>query len=76
MENNYIKMQFALCMRNEECNDIEPQKIYRILPDDASYRKGYLRVIDDSKQNFLYPAEYFILLDLPQKDVNRLMTRL
>jgi len=56
---------FALCIRNDDCEDLEPRKVYRVLPDDEAAQEGYIRVIDESGEDYLYPAAYFILLDLP-----------
>lgn len=35
------------------------RKIYQVLPDDAAKKKGYLRVIDESGEDYLYPEPYF-----------------
>ena len=57
---------FALCIENKDCEDLEKRKIYRILPDDEATREGYLRVIDESGEDYLYPEPYFILIRLPR----------
>jgi hypothetical protein len=53
--------QFAVCIRNNGCEDLQLQKVYSVLPDEKADRVGYLRVIDDSGEDYLYPAEYFAL---------------
>lgn len=58
---------FALCIKNKDCEDLEKRKIYRILPDDEAAREGYLRVIDESGEDYLYPESYFILIRLPRE---------
>ena len=40
--------KFVVCIRNEECEDLEPRKLYRVLPDEVAAADGYLRVIDES----------------------------
>jgi hypothetical protein len=57
--------QFALCIENRDCPDLEKRKIYVALRDDDAGKEGYLRVIDESGEDYLYPASYFILVDLP-----------
>ena len=47
--------------------DIEKRKFYQILPDKKSAREGYLRVVDESQEDYLYPESYFIFVGLPQK---------
>ena len=59
--------QYAVCVRNEECEDLEIRKIYRILPDATAAREGYVRVIDESGEDYLYPESYFVPVRLPQK---------
>jgi hypothetical protein len=59
--------QYAVCVRNEECEDLEIRKIYQILPDATAAREGYVRVIDESGEDYLYPESYFVPVRLPQK---------
>jgi len=58
------KVQFALCISSAE-PDLEIRKVYRILPDDAAARSKYIRVIDESGDDYLYPVKYFVLVDVP-----------
>ena len=62
-----LETQFALCIENNGCEDIEKRKIYQILPDEAATREGYLRVVDESLEDYLYPESYFIFVELPPK---------
>jgi len=66
---------FALCIRDDDCDDLETRKIYRVLPDPDAAADGYLRVIDESGDDYLYPASYFILVDLPQHARDALAAR-
>ena len=65
MKEKPSESQFALCIENSECEDLEKRKIYRILPDAEAAQEGYLRVIDESREDYLYPAAYFIPVELP-----------
>ena len=67
MKKNLSESQFALCIENRDCDDLEKRKIYQILPDEEAAQEGYLRVIDESWEDYLYPASYFILVELPRK---------
>ncbi len=58
--------RFVLCIRNEDCDDLEPRKIYQVLPDQSAAADGYIRVIDESGEDYLYPQDYFVPIDLPQ----------
>ena len=59
--------KFALCLRNEDCEDLELHKIYQVLPDNRAAKDGYLRIIDESGEDYLYPESYFVFVRLPHK---------
>lgn len=58
---------FALCVENKDCEDLERRKIYQVLPDEEAAKEGYLRVIDESGEDYLYPQSYFVLVHLPRE---------
>ncbi len=61
-------MSFAVCINNEAyAASLELHKIYRVLPDEDAALDGDLRVIDESNEDYLYPAAWFVLLDVPQE---------
>jgi hypothetical protein len=59
------KSRFVLCVRNEGAEDLEPRKVYQVLSDRSAAREGYARVIDESGEDYLYPADYFVPVKLP-----------
>jgi hypothetical protein len=67
MKEEQTEMIFALCIENKDCEDLEKRKIYQILPDEAAAKEGYLRVVDESGEDYLYPDSYFIPVKLPRK---------
>lgn len=59
--------KFAVCINNADYPaSLELHKIYRVLPDEDAAMDGDIRVIDESGEDYLYPAEYFVLVELPQ----------
>jgi len=66
MKNNSLN-RFAICLNNKGSEDLIVRKVYQILPDEQAEKKGLLRVVDESGEDYLYPANYFFVLDLPQK---------
>jgi len=54
-----------LCLKNEDCEDLEKRKIYQVLPDDDAWKEGFVRVIDESGEDYLYPKSFFIFIQLP-----------
>ena len=65
MKRQKTESRFVVCIRNEDCEDLEPRKIYQVLPDESS-NDGYIRVIDDSGEDYLYPQDYFVPIELPR----------
>ena len=60
-------MKFALCVTNDECDDLELRKVYQVIPDRRAARNGYIRVLHESGEDYLYPESYFVILKLPRK---------
>ncbi len=58
--------KFALCIKNKASDDLVVRKVYRIVADAAAEKENYLRVIDESGEDYLYPDKYFVILDLPE----------
>lgn len=67
MGKNKKEELFALCVENKDCEDLEKRKIYRIIPDEEASKEGYLRVVDESGEDYLYPESYFIIVQLPRE---------
>ena len=59
--------KFALCVRNDECEDLELHKVYQVLPDKHAAKDGYLRIVDESGEDYLYPEPYFVFVRLSPK---------
>jgi hypothetical protein len=64
---NISPTRFAICLKNKGSEDLIVRKVYQVLPDERAEKKGLLRVIDESGEDYLYPASYFFAIDLPQK---------
>ena len=61
------KKQFLLCIRNKGCEDLELRKIYEQLPDAGAAEEGFVRVVDESGEDYLYPADRFVEVELPRE---------
>ena len=61
------KKQLAICIRNKGAEDLEIRKVYRVLPDARAAKDGLIRVIDESGEDYLYPADYFVPVELPRE---------
>ena len=59
---------FVVCLRNEEyLASLELRKIYQVIRDEKAAEHGLIRVIDESGEDYLYPAEYFAPIKLPRE---------
>jgi hypothetical protein len=58
--------KFAICVTSEGCDDLQVWKLYRILPDVKAAVDDYLRVVDDSGEDYLYPASRFVVVEFPE----------
>ena len=47
-------------------NDLEPPKLYRVRSDEAAAADGCPRVIDESGEDYLYPQDNFLPIELPK----------
>jgi len=57
---------FVLCVRNDGyAASLERRKLYPVVQDASAAKHNLLRVIDESGEDYLYPADYFVSLRLP-----------
>jgi hypothetical protein len=60
------KRQFAVCTRNDGYEEsLEPRKIYEIIEDATASEHGMIRVIDEEDEDYLYPRDWFLPIQLP-----------
>jgi hypothetical protein len=65
--------RFVVCVDNSEYPaSLELHKIYRVLPDKEAQTGGDMRIIDESGEDYLFPADYFIPIELPQAVIRAL----
>lgn len=59
--------QLVICVRNDGYEvSLEPRKIYVAIPDAQAEALAQRRVIDESGEDYVYPANYFVEAPLPQ----------
>ena len=60
-------LQFAVCVNNADYEvSLELHKIYRVLPDEDAAAHGDLRIIDESGEDYLFSAERFVPIVVPE----------
>jgi len=58
--------RYVLCVENGGyAASLEVRKVYRVLPDAAAEARGLVRVVDESGEDYLYPRELFVEVELP-----------
>jgi hypothetical protein len=62
-----VSKQLVVCVDNEGYPvSLEKRKIYVLLRDAVAEKRGLLRIIDESGDNYLYPKKLFRPIALPQ----------
>lgn len=57
---------FVVCVRNDDYpTSLEVRKLYQVIADPSARAHHYVRVIDESGEDYLYPEDYFRLVELP-----------
>jgi hypothetical protein len=58
---------FAICLRNDDYPaSLELRKLYRVVDDGFAAQHELIRVIDESGEDYLYPADYFVRVEFPR----------
>ena len=73
MADKHARPIFAVCVANDGCDDLSLGRLYRVLPDAAAAREDHLRVIDDSGEDYLYPAGRFVIVSAPRSEEEKLL---
>lgn len=71
MKQQNSEMQFVVCMKNDGyAASLEVRKVYQVIPDVQADNHQLIRIIDESDEDYLYPTDYFVFVELPQAVVN------
>ena len=58
---------FAVCINNKRYEaSLERGKLYRVIPDEDAESHGYLRIVDESGEDYGYSADRFFRLEVPR----------
>lgn len=65
---------FALCINNTDYKaSLIPGKVYRIVPDPRAARDDFVRIVDESGEDYLYHKSYFLFVDFPSAVTKRIL---
>lgn len=61
------RVRFAVCVKNKGYEaSLEVGKLYRVIPDADAEEHGYLRIVDESGEDYGYAADRFFSIDVPK----------
>jgi hypothetical protein len=64
---NRPRVRFAVCVNNQGYKaSLEVGKLYRVIADQNAEKHGYLRIVDESGEDYGYAADRFFALDVPK----------
>ena len=65
MEAEKTEPRFAICIKNDGYpDDLRVRTVYQVLPDESASRSNYIRVIDETREDYLYPADFFVFVEV------------
>ena len=61
------RTRYVVCVRNKEYTaSLELRKIYAVMPDSEAEAHGMIRLVDESGEDYLYPRDFFLPIEVPQ----------
>ena len=74
MESQNTEVRFAICINDGGyVDDLKVRTVYQVLPDESAARSSYIRVVDETGEDYLYPATLFIPIEVPREAAEALM---
>ena len=68
MKNQNTGARFAICINDGGyVDDLKVRTVYQILPDESAARSNYVRVVDETGEDYLYPASLFVGIEVPRE---------
>ncbi len=66
MPSTSVAPRFLLCVKNDGFPaSLDLRKVYQAIPDSQAETHGMVRIIDESGEDYLYPADFFVAIELP-----------
>ncbi len=68
------EIKFVVCLKNTDYPaSLELHKIYQVTADEKIEANGEIRVVDESGEDYIYPADWFVALEVPVVVKNSLL---
>ena len=66
-EKRKLSRRYAVCITNKGNEaSLARNKLYVLLPDRQAQADGLVRVIDEDGEDYLYPAAWFVAVEVPK----------
>jgi hypothetical protein len=76
MKRRKADVHFAICINDGSyVDDLKVGTVYQVLPDESAAKSNYLRVVGETGEDYLYPAAYFVLTEVPPEAEQALLQR-
>ncbi len=63
-----MRKRFALCLDNKGYEaSLIPRKIYEVIPDEQAEQDDFIRIVDESGEDYLYHVSRFAFIELPEE---------
>jgi hypothetical protein len=68
MKDQESEARFAICINDGGyVDDLKVRTVYQLLPDESAARSNYIRVVDETGEDYLYPANLFVPIEVPRE---------
>lgn len=68
MASGDARHSYVICIQNEGyAASLELRKVYVAVADADAARRRFVRVVDESGEDYLYPDDFFVRIELPQE---------
>ena len=68
MKDQESEARFAICINDGGyVDDLKVRTVYQVLPDESAAKSSYIRVIDETGEDYLYPANLFVPIEVPRE---------
>jgi hypothetical protein len=75
MSHDNKSTNYALCIDNGGYPEsLEVRKVYVVLPDERAAKNNYIRVIDETGEDYLYPAKHFVMVEVPERAAEAMLS--
>ena len=74
MDKKTEENRLAICINNTDNElSLELRKVYQVVEDERAEKRNYLRIIDETGEDYLFPQENFVIVSLSAKSAESIL---